>query len=139
MFFYIVLTPKSTTSGLRCTGNTRKYHQIDVYNYQCECREPSHDSLGKITCFYPRIKYQISLSGVQEIIFCRTRSGFPLFLTFLSHIPVPAWEKDKLEGLTVLKGSPDLLNNVKIGQDHLQLIMKHILFYGGCGHFGQVT
>ena len=38
----------------------------------------------------------------------------------------------------VLKRSPDL-NNVKIGQDQLQLIMKHILFYGGCGHFGQVT
>ena len=45
----------------------------------------------------------------------------------------------KLEDLTVLKRSPDLLNNVKIGQDQLQLIMKHILFYGGCGHFGQVT
>ena len=38
----------------------------------------------------------------------------------------------------VLKPSPDLPNNVKIGQDQLQLIMKHILFYGGCGHFGQV-
>ena len=36
----------------------------------------------------------------------------------------------KLEDLTVLKRSPDLLNNVKIGQDQLQLIMKHILFYG---------
>ena len=45
----------------------------------------------------------------------------------------------KLEDLTVLKHSPDLLNNVKIGQDQLQLIMKDILFYGGCGHFGQVT
>ena len=43
---------------------------------------------------------------------------------------------DKLEDLTVLKRSPDLLNNVKIGQDQLQLIMKHILFYGGCNHFG---
>ena len=31
----------------------------------------------------------------------------------------------------VLKRSPDLLNNVKIGQDQLRLIMKHILFYGG--------
>ena len=30
----------------------------------------------------------------------------------------------------VLKRSPDLLNNIKIGQDQLQLIMKHILFYG---------
>ena len=48
-------------------------------------------------------------------------------------------ENLKLEDLTVLKRSPDLLNNVKIGQDQLQLIMKHILFYGGCGHFRQVT
>ena len=45
----------------------------------------------------------------------------------------------KLEDLTAMKRSPDLLNNVKIGQDQLLLIMKHILFYGGCGHFGQVT
>ena len=35
MFFYIVLTPISTTSGLWSTGNTRKHHQIDVYIYQC--------------------------------------------------------------------------------------------------------
>ena len=41
--------------------------------------------------------------------------------------------------LTVLKHSPDLLNNVKVGQDQLRLIMKHILFYWGSGHFGQVT
>ena len=34
----------------------------------------------------------------------------------------------KLEDLTVLKRSPDLLHNVKIGQDQLQLIMKHISF-----------
>ena len=35
----------------------------------------------------------------------------------------------KLEDLKVLRRSPDLLNNVKIGQGQLQLIMKHILFY----------
>ena len=35
----------------------------------------------------------------------------------------------KLEDLTVLKRSPDLLNNVKIGQDQLRLIMKPISFY----------
>ena len=45
----------------------------------------------------------------------------------------------KLEDLTVLKRSPDLLDNVAIGQDQLLLIMKHILFYWGCGHFGQAT
>ena len=46
------------------------------------------------------------------------------------------WSFYKLEDLTVLKRSPDLLNNVKIGQDQLRLIKKHILFYGGYGHFG---
>ena len=35
----------------------------------------------------------------------------------------------KLEDLKVLKRSPDLLNNVKIGQGQLWLIMKHNLFY----------
>ena len=39
----------------------------------------------------------------------------------------------------VLKRSHDLFNNVKIGQDQLRFIMKHILFYEGCGHFGRVT
>ena len=34
-----------------------------------------------------------------------------------------------LEDLTALKRSPDLLNNVKMDQDQLRLIMKHILFY----------
>ena len=34
-----------------------------------------------------------------------------------------------LEDLKVLRRSPDLLNNVKIGQGQLQLIMKHFLFY----------
>ena len=36
---------------------------------------------------------------------------------------------DKLEDLKVLKRSPDLLNNIKIGFGQLQLIMKYILFY----------
>ena len=35
----------------------------------------------------------------------------------------------KLEDLKVLRRSPDLLNNVKIGQGQLQLIKKQILFY----------
>ena len=35
----------------------------------------------------------------------------------------------ELEDLKVLRRSPDLLNNVKIGQGQLQLIMKKILFY----------
>ena len=35
----------------------------------------------------------------------------------------------RLEDLKVLRRSPDLLNNVKIGQGQLQLIMEKILFY----------
>ena len=39
------------------------------------------------------------------------------------------WKDVKLEDLKVLRRSPDLLNNVKIGQGKLQLIMEQILFY----------
>ena len=35
---------------------------------------------------------------------------------------------DKLEDLKVLRRSPDLHNNVKIGQGQLQLLMEQILF-----------
>ena len=35
----------------------------------------------------------------------------------------------KLEDLKVLRRSPDLLNNVTIGQGQLQLILEQILFY----------
>ena len=35
----------------------------------------------------------------------------------------------KQEDLKALRGSPDLLNNVKIGQGQLQLILEQILFY----------
>ena len=37
--------------------------------------------------------------------------------------------EEELEDLKVLRRSPDLLNNVKIGQGQLQLIMEQILFY----------
>ena len=48
---------------------------------------------------------------------------------------------NKLEDLKVLRRSPDLLNNVKIGHGQLQLIMEPICFtiYGDCRQFGQVT
>ena len=64
-----------------------------------------------------------------------TSNGFSFLLT----IKYCMFIFKKLEDLMALKRSPDLLNNVKIGQDQLQLIMKHILFYGGCDHFRQVT
>ena len=48
----------------------------------------------------------------------------------------------ELEGLKVLKRSPDLLNNVKIGQSQLRLIIETYFvlpYMGGCSHFGQMT
>ena len=68
----------------------------------------------------------------------KSKQNYPVGLEFILHAYLSAADF-KLEDLTVLKRSPDLLNNAKIGQDQLQLKMKHILFYGGCGHFGQVT
>ena len=49
--------------------------------------------------------------------------------------------KLKLEDLKVLKRSPDLLNNVKIGQGQLRLIIQtsFVLPYMDSGHFDQVT
>ena len=44
-------------------------------------------------------------------------------------VTIKATTKRKLEDLKVLRRSPDLLNNVKIGQGQLQLIMEQILFY----------
>ena len=38
------------------------------------------------------------------------------------------YHRKKLEDLKDLRRSPDLLNNVKIGQGQLQLIMEQILF-----------
>ena len=51
-FFYIVLTPISTTSGLLSTGNTRKYHQIDVFIYQCEPRDGSQIIMNRANTIY---------------------------------------------------------------------------------------
>ena len=64
-FFYIVLTPISTTSGLWSTGNTRKYHQIDVYIYQCEVRA-------------------LQAVAVNERLFFRKSSVCFFFLIFMS-------------------------------------------------------
>ena len=43
-------------------------------------------------------------------------------------IPAAPYQRCKLEDLKVLRRSPDLLNNVKIGQGQQQLIMEQILF-----------
>ena len=46
-----------------------------------------------------------------------------------NYIPPASSGNTKLEDLKVLRRSPDLLNNVKIGQGQPQLIMEQILFY----------
>ena len=55
MFFYIVLTPISTTSGLWSTGNTRKYHQIYVYiyMYQCVIGLPAKHHINDVLIIWP--------------------------------------------------------------------------------------
>ena len=53
---------------------------------------------------------------------------------------IDKWRLLQLEDLKVLKRSPDLLNNVKIGQGQLRLIIQtyFVLPYVGSGHFDQV-
>ena len=51
----------------------------------------------------------------------------PYSLKYIQYLLV-IWNKQKLEDLKVLRRSPDLLNNFKIGQGQLQLIMEQILF-----------
>ena len=43
--------------------------------------------------------------------------------------PPPQKKKKKKKKLEDLRRSPDLCNNIKIGQGQVQLIMKQILFY----------
>ena len=47
---------------------------------------------------------------------------------FVGNREIKPSNKTKLEDLKVLRRSPDLLNNVKIGKGQLQLIMEQILF-----------
>ena len=48
-------------------------------------------------------------------------------------------ENNKLEDLKILRRSPNLFYNVKIGQGQLWLIIKHILFYHIClDRYGEV-
>ena len=65
------------------------------------------------------------------------RYGFTYYILEISVLIIKT--KYQLEDWAVLTHSPDLLNNVKIVQDQLWLIMIHILFYGGWGRFGQVA
>ena len=71
MFFYIVLTPISTTSSLWSTGNTRKYHQIDVYIYQCVWDENESKVLSQLNSlflFYVNMK-AVPISGLKSFSF----------------------------------------------------------------------
>ena len=58
--------------------------------------------------------------------FTYTRVIFLIKRHSFTYISLAAYVK--LEDLKVLRRSPDLLNNVKIGQGQLQLIMEQILF-----------
>ena len=58
MFFYIVLTPISTTSGLWSTGNTRKHHQIDVYIYQFDIGSEIKTNWLSVRAAYRSIRFK---------------------------------------------------------------------------------
>ena len=66
MFFYIVLAPISTTSGLWSTGNTRKYNQIDVYIYQYDISNKYQHFRNKLKWRY-RIKKDNIKANLQFI------------------------------------------------------------------------
>ena len=87
------------------------------------------------------IKICMSASNALGMVFHRTVFRFKGSHDghFLVYFPKFSAFIKKLEDLTVLKRSPDLLNNVKIGQDQIRLKMKQILFYVGFGRFCQVT
>ena len=53
---------------------------------------------------------------------------FQALFTLCSQNKILVFGTHKLEDLKVLRRSPDLLNNVKIGQGQLQLLMEQILF-----------
>ena len=61
--------------------------------------------------------YQVSLSIILKIVFWLSRD-------YYISIQFSCEGKKKLEDLQVLKRSPDLLNNVKIGQGQLRLIIE---------------
>ena len=65
-----------------------------------------------------------------QILFVDICLGHGMSLTVFIHFDLDLRSQFlKLEDLKVLRRSPDLLNNVKIGQGQLQLIMEQILFY----------
>ena len=56
---------------------------------------------------------------VKTLRYCAQRCNFLLYINYLNQ---------KVENLKVLRRSPDIINNVKIGQGQLQLIMKQFFF-----------
>ena len=101
--------------------------------------QPGAPGLIPIAMVMSMVKNAIKESIFSQALADHMGSILPWYIKFI-HLKY-CWHgiKPELEDLTVQKRSPDLLNNIKIGQDQLWLKMKHFLFYGGCGHFGQVT
>ena len=88
MFFYIVLTPISITSGLWSTGNTRKNHQIDVYIYQCDLHLLQKFLFlfywSQIFCWSKRLRFSPYLWPLlnRRLLEFPFLYGFPFFIEF---------------------------------------------------------
>ena len=80
-----------------------------------------HTVVGQVNKFVVQILHRRGISGKQEEN-CSKNPYHAEYFYQGSH------RNSKLEDLKVLRRSPDLFNNVKIGQGQIQLIIKHILF-----------
>ena len=79
---------------------------------------PSSPSHKRVVLFFSNLRFESTMGWV-------TFLDYDFFVVQLF-----VELKYKLEDLKVLRRSPDLFNNVKIGQGQLPLILiKHILFY----------
>ena len=142
-----LLTAVGTVNGkevtvLRDTGCTGEVVRRDLV-----CDE---QKLGKeldVTLIHEsKLKYPVALisvecpffNGITEAL-CMEDTLYDLVIGNIHEAKLPDMShfaasvvtrsQAKLEDLKVLRRSPDLLNNVKIGQGQLQLIMKQILIY----------
>ena len=84
-----------------------------IYRTQGSTTDKVVDDLSQLE------KQREPIHHVQYVALSRVKTIDGLYITNLN---------TKLEDLKVLRRSPDLLNNVKIGQGQLQLIMEQILF-----------
>ena len=130
----------------RC-GFMRLLKEIQTCKPSLQCARIDRET--PLTCTFANIEDPDEMQHSSGIcIVCKGKKELQIkeYHSFENYNPTPLYDRyvqwtitSLLEDLTGLKRSPDLLNNVRISQDQLWLIMKHILSYGRGGHLGHVT